>query len=161
VLAELAAVYRDAGIRVGGAQDAPDAGGALLVDDAHLLDPATLGRVRRAVESGQGRMIIAARPWPAPDGLRELVGMLDGTAVLRRTATRQRLADAQLARGPAWAERVSLTGDLDTALRVADQVLAAPDAPNHVAAARLAAAALAHRGQLGSSAELFRWSGTG
>lgn len=302
VLAELAAIYRDAGVRVGGVPEALEDGdaGVLLVDDAHLLDPVTLHRVRTFAGAERARVIVAARPWPVPDGLRELADALDGTAALRpfdrarvgahlaaagvsarpgleefvlvqtggvpafvdlvaraldpstedtgltvpptavaelgaelealpasvlsfllaadqldgvphvdllgdlmecdreavgeiakaarasgmtdqggrlipivrlavrtmvpvdrRTAMRQRLADAQLARGPVWAERVALAGDLDTALRVADQVLATPEAPNHTAAARVAAAALAHRGQLGSSAELFRWAAGG
>jgi DNA-binding CsgD family transcriptional regulator len=300
LLADLAAIYRNAGVRVASGPEELDEPGVLLVDDAHLLDSATLRRIRERAAADRARVIMAARPWPVPDGLRELAGALDGTAALRpfdraqvgaylaasgvpgrpgleefvlaqtggvpafverlargldpstedsaltvpataaaelgaevealpapvvgfllaadqlggvlhvdllgdllecdreavgeiakaalatgmtdqggrlipivrltirtvipvdrRTAMRQRLADAQLARGPAWAERVSLAGDLDTALRVADQVLASPEAPQHGAAARVAAAALAHRGQLGSSAELFRWAGTG
>lgn len=304
VLAELAGLYRVAGVRTATATDLLDepadlADRALLVDDAHRLDPAMLRRVRALAGAGGARVIIAARPWPATEELRELAGVLDATAQLRpfdraqvgarlaaagiaqqqgleelvlaqtggvpafvdrvaravdpdrppevpaaaigelgadlealpadvltfllavdagaaphvdllgdllgrsreevaeiakaaratglidwvghggrlipivrqairtlipvdrRTAVRQRLTDAQLARGPAWAESVSLAGDLDTALRAADQVLAAPNATTHADAARVAAAALAHRGQLARSTELFRWSGTG
>ncbi|MFL6142854.1 MAG: LuxR C-terminal-related transcriptional regulator [Labedaea sp.] len=300
VLAELAAAYRNAGVAVAALPDELDpAGGVLLADDAHLLEPEVLHRIRAVAETDGARVIVAARPWPVPDGLRELAAALAGTVPLRpldrarigahltasglrtrpgldefvlaqtggvpafvdllartidastedgppvvpasavaelgaqldvlpaevlgfllaadagaglhvdlladllgsdrdaaasaarsagatgmidhrgrliplvrlaigalvpvdrRTAVRQRLTEAQLARGPAWAERVALAGDLDTALRVADQVLAAPNAPEHGAAARVAAAALAHRGQLASSAELFRWAGAG
>lgn len=81
----------------------------------------------------------------------------------RRAAVRQGLAAAQLARGAAWAERVALTGDLDTALRTADQVLGAPDNGGRTeasTAARVAGAALAHRGQLARGAELLTWAGT-
>ncbi|HEU5470607.1 MAG TPA: LuxR C-terminal-related transcriptional regulator [Actinophytocola sp.] len=309
VLGELAAIYRDAGVRVGGVSEALDPAAdpariALLVDDAHRLDPAALRHIHGVARTGQARLIVAARPWPNSTALRELAGALDGTAALRpfdreqiaahlaavgladrpgldefvlaqtggvpalvdrlaraiaaaghddplevpaaaitelgpqldglatgvldfliaadlsgpaphvellgdllgcdpdgvgevagaaratglidrsgrpvpvvrlairtlvpvdrRTAVRARLAEAQRSRGPAWAERVALAGDLDTALRVADQVLAGPDRAGHGEtareAARVAAAALAHRGQLGSSAELFRWSATG
>src|SRR5262249_11703051 len=56
-----------------------DPAAALLVDDAHLLDSALLGRIRAAK---QARVIVAARPWPVPDGLGELAAALDGTAAL-------------------------------------------------------------------------------
>jgi DNA-binding CsgD family transcriptional regulator len=58
------------------------------------------------------------------------------------------------------AETALLAGDLDAALRRADQVLAEPDAVEGVAVARavaVAAAVLAHRGLLSRSAELHRW----
>ncbi|MBX6357401.1 MAG: LuxR family transcriptional regulator [Micromonosporaceae bacterium] len=87
-----------------------------------------------------------------------------------------------------WAHAAALAGDLDLALRLADQVIAAPDGastgilsaaedPGHAgpagAAGRsggarpgelrggalVAATALAHRGQLARSAELLRWAG--
>lgn len=54
----------------------------------------------------------------------------------------------------------ALSGDLDFALRQADRILSTPDSPERVDAAMVAATALAHRGQLGRSAELYRWSGT-
>jgi DNA-binding CsgD family transcriptional regulator len=60
-----------------------------------------------------------------------------------------------------WAHAAALSGDLDTALRLADQVIGAEDSVVRADAAHAAAAALAHRGQLGRSTELFRWSGTG
>ncbi len=58
-----------------------------------------------------------------------------------------------------WARAAALAGDLDSALRLADQVVAT-DAADRADAARVAAAALAHRGQLARSAELYRWSGS-
>ncbi|MCT2588045.1 LuxR C-terminal-related transcriptional regulator [Actinophytocola gossypii] len=57
------------------------------------------------------------------------------------------------------AEALALAGDLDGALRLADQVITTDNAPDRRAAATVAAAALAHRGQLGRSAELYRWAG--
>ncbi|TCO48012.1 regulatory LuxR family protein [Actinocrispum wychmicini] len=55
-----------------------------------------------------------------------------------------------------WARASALAGDLDAALRLADQALSGTDAAE---GARVAATALAHRGQLGRSAELYQWSG--
>ena len=66
---------------------------------------------------------------------------------------------AEVAAG--WARAAALSGDLDPALRLADQLIAAADPTDRVAGARVAAAASAHRGQLSRSAELYRWSGNG
>ncbi|NKQ58200.1 helix-turn-helix transcriptional regulator [Amycolatopsis sp. K13G38] len=60
-----------------------------------------------------------------------------------------------------WAEAAVRHGDFDTALRLADQVIAAESAPDRGEAARIAGIALAHRGQLARSAELFQWSDNG
>ncbi|HEY3609579.1 MAG TPA: LuxR C-terminal-related transcriptional regulator [Pseudonocardiaceae bacterium] len=60
-----------------------------------------------------------------------------------------------------WARAAARSGDLDRALRLADQTIATDNAPDRAAAAEIAAAALAHRGQLGRSAELYRWAGPG
>ena len=60
-----------------------------------------------------------------------------------------------------WARAAALAGDLDAALRIADRVVAAQESPDRADGARTAAAALAHRGQLAHSAELYRWSGPG
>jgi len=49
----------------------------LLVDDAHLLDERSLdGLVARAADHDAG-LIVAARPWPRTDGIRELTRRLD------------------------------------------------------------------------------------
>jgi DNA-binding CsgD family transcriptional regulator len=58
------------------------------------------------------------------------------------------------------AEALALAGDLDGALRLADEVITTETAPQRKHAAGVAAAALAHRGQLFRSAQLYRWSGT-
>ncbi|WP_203921784.1 helix-turn-helix transcriptional regulator [Rugosimonospora africana] len=60
-----------------------------------------------------------------------------------------------------WSHAAALSGDLGTALRMADEVIAGPRRPEQADCALVAAAALAHRGQLARSAELYRWSGTG
>ncbi|WP_116046906.1 helix-turn-helix domain-containing protein [Amycolatopsis palatopharyngis] len=62
--------------------------------------------------------------------------------------------------GAKRAEAVARAGDLDTALRLADEVIASADAPARAEGAMVAGAALAHRGQLARSTQLFRWSGS-
>lgn len=63
--------------------------------------------------------------------------------------------------GARWAEAVARAGDFDGALRLADDVIAAKDSPDRAEGARVAGTALAHRGQLARSAELFQWADTG
>ncbi|RKR87553.1 regulatory LuxR family protein [Micromonospora pisi] len=52
----------------------------------------------------------------------------------------------------------ALAGDLDSALRLADRLIGADDPGDRRDGATVAATALAHRGQLGRGAELYRWS---
>lgn len=59
-----------------------------------------------------------------------------------------------------WATAAAMAGDLDGALRLADKVISAPETPHRRTAAEVAAVALAHRGQLARSTELFRWAAT-
>jgi DNA-binding CsgD family transcriptional regulator len=54
-----------------------------------------------------------------------------------------------------WARAAALAGDLDTALRLADQAILG----RNPAGARVAGAAMAHRGQWARSAELYGWAG--
>jgi DNA-binding CsgD family transcriptional regulator len=65
----------------------------------------------------------------------------------RPTAARQALATA-------------LSGDLDSALRLWDRLVAADGSPERADGATVAATALTHRGHIARGAELFRWSGT-
>lgn len=58
------------------------------------------------------------------------------------------------------AQAAALCGDLDTALRLADGVLAGTEDADRAHAANVAGTVLAHRGLLGSSAELHRWAGS-
>ncbi|PRY46512.1 helix-turn-helix transcriptional regulator [Umezawaea tangerina] len=59
-----------------------------------------------------------------------------------------------------WATASAMAGDLDGALRLADQVITGPESAHRGAAAEVAAVALAHRGQLARSTELYQWSAT-
>ncbi|TNC20867.1 LuxR C-terminal-related transcriptional regulator [Amycolatopsis alkalitolerans] len=63
--------------------------------------------------------------------------------------------------GARWAEAVARAGDFDGALRLADGVIGSESAPDRAEGARVAGTALAHRGQLARSAELFQWADTG
>jgi len=59
-----------------------------------------------------------------------------------------------------WATASAMSGDLDAALRLADQVITGPESAHRGSAAEVAAVALAHRGQLARSTQLYRWSAT-
>ncbi|HWR48772.1 MAG TPA: LuxR C-terminal-related transcriptional regulator [Pseudonocardiaceae bacterium] len=61
---------------------------------------------------------------------------------------------------PRWAEASALAGDLDGALRLADQALSDSSCPDLARAGNVAAAVLAQRGLLARSAEVYRWVGT-
>ena len=54
------------------------------------------------------------------------------------------------------AHAVALSGDLDQALRLTDEILCDPDAPGRERAISVASAALAHRGLLANSADMAR-----
>ncbi|MEU5910420.1 LuxR C-terminal-related transcriptional regulator [Micromonospora sp. NPDC047527] len=72
-------------------------------------------------------------------------------------------ASATVAGHPASARQAlatALAGNLDDALRLADRLLATADPSDRAGAAAVAASALAHRGQVGRSVELFTWSGS-
>ncbi|WP_328646335.1 helix-turn-helix transcriptional regulator [Amycolatopsis sp. NBC_00348] len=60
-----------------------------------------------------------------------------------------------------WARAAALSGDLDTALRLGDGMLGAPDAETRAAGAEIAATVLAHRGELARGAELYQWAALG
>ncbi|HWO59097.1 MAG TPA: LuxR C-terminal-related transcriptional regulator [Umezawaea sp.] len=62
--------------------------------------------------------------------------------------------------GSRRAEAAALSGDLDTALRLAEEVLERPDEQGqaHALAAAVTATALAHRGMPAASASLYQWS---
>ncbi|MFI7674142.1 LuxR C-terminal-related transcriptional regulator [Actinophytocola sp. NPDC049390] len=60
--------------------------------------------------------------------------------------------------GPQWAETAALSGDFDTAMRLAEPMLASADEQIRSAAAGIGAAVAAHRADLVRSAELGLWS---
>ncbi|MBE1487283.1 helix-turn-helix transcriptional regulator [Plantactinospora soyae] len=72
-------------------------------------------------------------------------------------------AVAEAAGRPAAARRAmaaALSADLDSALRLADRLIATPDSPYRAEGAAVAATALVHRGHTDRAVELYRWSGT-
>ncbi|MEV4761632.1 LuxR C-terminal-related transcriptional regulator, partial [Micromonospora chokoriensis] len=62
--------------------------------------------------------------------------------------------------GAEQALAAALAGNLDDALRLADRLLATATPSDRREAAVVAATALAHRGHVGRSVELYRWAGT-
>ena len=91
-----------------------------------------------------------------------------GEALPEDPALAARLYEESVAAGapkpviiPEWARAAALSGDLDTALRLSDQAISGDDPAARTVGARVAAAALAHRGQLGRSAVLYQWAGDG
>ncbi|WP_277681857.1 helix-turn-helix domain-containing protein [Saccharomonospora azurea] len=62
--------------------------------------------------------------------------------------------------GGRWAEAAARAGKLDDALRLADAVIASPEADGRADAARTAATAFVHKGQLDRAQDLYRWSDT-
>ncbi|EID54621.1 helix-turn-helix domain-containing protein [Saccharomonospora xinjiangensis] len=79
-------------------------------------------------------------------------------ATLYAAATRAGRSPTAL--GCRWAEVAARSGDLDTALRLADQVIADPDAEGRAHAAGTAATAFVHKGQNERAREMYRWSAT-
>jgi DNA-binding CsgD family transcriptional regulator len=123
-----------------------DRGGSVLAAARALLDTGATGsRMAAVFEAAVDEALQEGSP---------LAGRLVAAAVAAG-ASAVRLA----ARG---AEAAARTGDLDRALELADRVLADPDAVSEADRARavnVAAAALAQRGLLTRSAELYRWLG--
>ncbi len=101
-------------------------------------------------------------------GVAAVFQMAAGEAMAAQPALSAKLFSAAVTAGTpvtdvaaGWARVAARSGDLDRALRLADQTIATEAAPHRAEAAEVAAAALAHRGQLGRSAELYRWAGRG
>ena len=117
-----------------------DRGGSVLTAGRRLLDTGATGaRVAAVLEAAAGEAMADSPALAA--------GLLDGAVAAGRPA-------AALAARRAHA--TALAGDLDVALRHADQAIAAPDAPDRPLATATAAAVLAHRGLLSASADLYR-----
>jgi DNA-binding CsgD family transcriptional regulator len=121
-----------------------DAGGSVLVAARGLIGTGATGvRVAAAFERAGDEALRECLPVAA-----DLFGAaVDAGAPPLALAARR-------------AEAALLVGDLDAALRRADQVLAEPAAVDGDAARRaveVAAAVLAHRGMLSRSVELYRW----
>jgi DNA-binding NarL/FixJ family response regulator len=149
---------------------------AALVPVAHRV------RVRQRLATLQlargGPVLPLVRPLlgaGATDGSGTAAGGPTGLAAAFEAGGREALADdpalaarlfaaATTAGRPAAARRAlatALAGDLESASRLADQVLAAGEGVELPEAAYVAAVALAHRGQLARSVELFQWAPPG
>lgn len=118
-------------------------GGPVLPLVRPLLDSSLLP------ESGMARAFAAAANEALPDAP-ELANDLFDAALTSGAAP------GQLAARRAHAAAAS--GDLDSALRLADQVIVDDAAPDRALGVQVAASVLAHRGLLARSAELCAWS---
>ncbi|MFJ6169266.1 LuxR C-terminal-related transcriptional regulator [Micromonospora orduensis] len=111
---------------------------------------------------------------PLVRSLRAVGALADCPATTLTAAATEALADepafaadlfaaATAAGAPASAQQAlatALAGNLDDALRLADRLLATAPPAERAEAAVVAATALAHRGHVGRSVELYRWSGS-
>lgn len=124
-----------------------------------------------------GPVLELVRPLVGLGGSGVGAGGQAGVAGPELAAAFRAAADEALATDPALAERLlaasgtpsaevavrrataaAMAGDLDAAMRLADQVISSGDAAHRGTAAEVAAIALAHRGQLARGTELHRWS---
>ncbi|WP_216213348.1 helix-turn-helix domain-containing protein [Amycolatopsis aidingensis] len=87
-------------------------------------------------------------------------------AIGSEPALATRLLDAAVAAGTRPADigarraaAAARAGELDTALRLADEVIATAGAPGRAEAARVAGTVLAHRGRLDRATRMHRWAG--
>lgn len=135
---------------VHGADDAAP-GAVVVVDDAHLLDDATLGRIRSLAGTPGTRLVVAFRPWPRSRELARLgaalasgtpplvLGALDAAGVAARAArvTTTRLGDEAVravlertAGSPMLVDRLLATGRIGGPVppQLAEQIGYAVDA---------------------------------
>jgi len=120
-----------------------DRGGSVLAAGRQLLGTGASGSRIAAVLRAAADEAVDGSPELAVDLLRDAVA---AGAPPREVAGRR-------------ARALALAGHLDEALRAADTVMADPVAPGRADAAVAAAAALAHRGLLGRSIDLYRGLG--
>ncbi|MFJ6669889.1 LuxR C-terminal-related transcriptional regulator [Actinosynnema sp. NPDC091369] len=175
------------GVDADGVGDVIEAGRAtgLVAADGTLLPVArlavaALSRTDRRIAVRQRLAELQLRSGgPVLDLVRPLVGVGDqpGAAGPGMAQAFRAAADEALATDPALAARLlaaigtagpevavrravasAMAGDLDAAMRLADQVISSGDTAHRGAAAEVAAIALAHRGQLARGTELHRWS---
>jgi DNA-binding CsgD family transcriptional regulator len=101
----------------------------------------------------------------ASDSLATVFEAAGDEALAEEPALAAELFAAAAAAGRPTAARhalaAALAGDLDSALRLSDRLIAARASPERADGAQVAATALTHRGHVGRGAELYRWSGTG
>ncbi|MGH8572774.1 MAG: hypothetical protein ACREX8_09380, partial [Gammaproteobacteria bacterium] len=117
-----------------------DRGGSVLAAGRQLLGTGASGSRVAAVLERAGDEALAQSPALAAE---LFAGTIAAGASPRVVAARH-------------AQALALAGDLDQALRLADQVVSDPAAPDRERGISVAAAVLAHRGLLARSAELYR-----
>ncbi|MCY7341978.1 MAG: LuxR C-terminal-related transcriptional regulator [Pseudonocardia sp.] len=113
VLDRMAAEYRRAGVQVvrGDARDRVprdrlDPGAAVLIDDAHRLEPGFLDDLRGFADDESVRLVVAYRPWPRPRALAALTATIGPRRLvvmvghLTRTAVADRIAERVGCRPP-------------------------------------------------------------
>lgn len=116
-----------------------DRGGSVLTAARQLLGTGASGSRVAAVLERAGDEALGQSPALAAE---LFAGTIDAGASAQALASRHALA-------------VALAGDLDQALRLADQVVSDPAAPDRERGIRVVAAVLAHRGLPARSAELY------
>ncbi|MGH3904025.1 MAG: LuxR family transcriptional regulator, partial [Pseudonocardiaceae bacterium] len=116
-----------------------DRGGSVLAAGRQLLGTGASGSRVAAVLEKAGDEALRQSPALAAE---LFAGTIDAGASPRAVAARQ-------------AQALALSGDLDQALRLADQVVADPAAPDRERGVSVAAAVLPHRGLPARSAELY------
>ncbi|MGH3978653.1 MAG: hypothetical protein ACRDRZ_06585, partial [Pseudonocardiaceae bacterium] len=117
-----------------------DRGGSVLAAGRQLLGTGASGSRVAAVLEAAGDEALRQSPALAAE---LFAGAVEAGTAPRALAARR-------------AQAVALTGDLDQALRLADQVLADPTAADRQLGVSVAAAVLGHRGLPARSAELYR-----
>lgn len=117
-----------------------DRGGSVLAAGRQLLGTGASGSRVAAVLERAGDEALRQSPVIAAE---LFGGAVDAGAAPRALAARH-------------AQAVALAGDLDHALRLTDQVLSDPAAPDRERGVSVTAAVLAHRGLLARTAELYR-----
>jgi DNA-binding CsgD family transcriptional regulator/DNA replicative helicase MCM subunit Mcm2 (Cdc46/Mcm family) len=116
-----------------------DRGGSVLAAGRQLLGTGASGSRVAAVLERAGDEALRQSPALAAE---LFTGTIDAGTSPRALAARQ-------------AQAVALAGDLDQALRLADQVVSDPSAPDRERGVLVVAAVLAHRGLLAHSAHLY------
>ncbi|MDQ4105444.1 MAG: LuxR family transcriptional regulator, partial [Actinomycetota bacterium] len=116
-----------------------DRGGSVLTAGRQLLGTGASGSRVAAVLERAGDEALLQSPTLAAE---LFAGTIDAGAASRTLAARH-------------AQATALAGDLDQALRLADQIVSDPAAPDRERGVRVVAAVLAHRGLPARSAELY------
>lgn len=125
-----------------------------------LADAGARGSDLAAVLEAEGDAALGDPAWPGEPAQRGEPATWDGPARAVRLYTQAVAAGAAIPSLAARrAEASALAGDLDEALRLADQMFSDPSCPDLARGGNVAAVVLAQRGLLARSAEVYRWIG--